>query len=65
MSALGCWQQLTFGGKENKCKPKLPIRELRAGHTGLKAIAALARGLFLRLDQGNARLAQDSLSKKR
>src|SRR5258708_9967832 len=36
MSALACWQQLTFGGKENKCKPKLPIRELRAGHTASK-----------------------------
>jgi hypothetical protein len=31
----------------------------------LKAIAALARGLFLRLDRCKARLAQDSLSKKR
>ena len=65
MSDSPCWQQLTFGGKENKCKPKLPIRELRARPHSLKAIAALARGLFLRLDQYNAHLAQDSLSKKR
>jgi len=36
MRALACWQPLTFGGKENKCKPKLPIRELRAGHTASK-----------------------------
>jgi hypothetical protein len=28
-SASPCWQQLTFHGKENKCKPKLPIRGLR------------------------------------
>jgi hypothetical protein len=27
--ALPCWQRLTFHGKENKCKPRLPMRGLR------------------------------------